>query len=179
MDQAGLVPLLLYLEAMIVHVSIPQQASASCLPSALSPQVHSRNVTPHGYGGILASYKGEYSTFLISVSPDSLFYRTPSFQGVIPGGNSFSVPQSSLTTVPEQGLGFDWKPSVRAGTTVILTGGDDRGLGTAGSSVFIVNPGSNDCLSDASPSSTPGSPAGGSYPTSTSGAGIGGSSGGG
>lgn len=48
---------------------------------------------------------------------------------------------------------------------MILLGGDDRGAGTAGSSPYSVNPGDNSCLSDASPSSTPGSPAGGSYPT--------------
>ncbi|KAI0792354.1 hypothetical protein C8Q75DRAFT_706106, partial [Abortiporus biennis] len=97
----------------------------------------------------------------------------PTFQGAIPGGQSFAVPQGQLTTVAEQGLGFTWTPSVRTGTTVILLGGDNRGPGTAGSAVFIVNQGDNSCLSDSSPSSTPGSPAGGSYPTSTSGAGTG------
>lgn len=96
---------------------------------------------------------------------------TPSFQGVIPGGQSFAVPQGNLTTVAEQGLGFTWTPPVRGGTTVILLGGDNRGPGTAGSSVYVVNAGENDCLSDSSPSSTPGSPAGGAYPTSTSSAG--------
>ncbi|KAH8101119.1 hypothetical protein BXZ70DRAFT_1007516 [Cristinia sonorae] len=91
---------------------------------------------------------------------------TPSFQGAIPGGQSFSVPQGSLTTVAEQGLGFTWRPSVRAGTTLLLLGGDDRGPGTAGSTTYIVGQGDNSCLSDLSPSSTAGSPAGGSYPTS-------------
>lgn len=98
---------------------------------------------------------------------------TPSFQGVIPGGQSFAIPEGSLTTVPNEGLGFDWTPSVRQGTTLLLLGGDDRGPGSAGSVVYIVGNGPNDCLNDSSPSSTPGSPAGGSYPTSTSGAGIG------
>ena len=101
-------------------------------------------------------------------------HSTPTFQGVIPGGQSFSVPEGSLSTVPQQGLGFSWTPSVRAGTTLLLLGGDDRGPGTAGSAVYIVNQGDNSCLSDLSPSSTPGSPAGGSYPTSTSGASSGG-----
>lgn len=99
---------------------------------------------------------------------------TPSFQGVIPGGESFAIPEGSLTTVPEQGLGFTWTPSVREGTTLLLMGGDNRGTGSAGSVVFIVGDGPNNCLSDSSPSSTAGSPAGGSYPTSTSGAGTGG-----
>jgi len=45
--------------------------------------------------------------------------------------------------------------------------------------VFIVNQGDNSCLTGSSPSSTPGSPAGGAYPTSTSGAGTGGGGGGG
>ncbi|THG96633.1 hypothetical protein EW026_g5230 [Hermanssonia centrifuga] len=98
---------------------------------------------------------------------------TPSFQGVIPGGQSFIVPQGSLTTVAEQGLGFNWSPSVRAGTTMVFVASDDRGPGTGGSSTYIVNFGDNGCLNDQSPSSTAGNPAGGSYPTSTSGAGIG------
>ncbi|EKM58123.1 uncharacterized protein PHACADRAFT_139783 [Phanerochaete carnosa HHB-10118-sp] len=103
---------------------------------------------------------------------------TPFFQGIIPGGQSFSVPvpANNLSQVPEQGIGFNWTPSVRAGTTVILLGGDNHGPGTGGSSTYIVNFGDNSCLNDQSPSSTPGSPAGGSYPTSTSGAGIGSSS---
>ncbi|THH32072.1 hypothetical protein EUX98_g2120 [Antrodiella citrinella] len=103
----------------------------------------------------------------------TLVQGTPTFQGAIPGGQSFSVPEGALSTVPDQGLGFNWTASVRAGTTLLLVGGDDRGPGTAGSSVFIVGQGDNSCLSDQSPSSTPGSPAGGSYPTSTSGSGTG------
>ena len=99
---------------------------------------------------------------------------TPFFQGVIPGGESFSVPvpTNNLTKVANEGLGFDWTPSVRTGTTVVLIGGDDRGPGSGGSSTYIINFGDNSCLSDSSPSSTAGSPAGGSYPTSTSGAGT-------
>jgi len=98
---------------------------------------------------------------------------TPQFQGVIPGGQSFAIPEGPLTTVAEEGLGFNWTVSVRTGTTVLLLGGDDRGIGTAGSGFYIVAQGSNSCLNSTSPSSTPGSPAGGSYPTSTNGAGTG------
>ncbi|KAF9453145.1 hypothetical protein P691DRAFT_802020 [Macrolepiota fuliginosa MF-IS2] len=106
---------------------------------------------------------------------------TPNFQGVIPGGQSFAIPRGQITQVESQGTGFTWIPNVRGGTTLMLVGGDDRGNGTAGSVLFVVSSGINNnstCLDQNSPSSTPGSPAGGSYPTSTSGAG-GGSGGGG
>lgn len=112
----------------------------------------------------------------------SLVQGTPYFQGVIPGGQSFSVPESNFTTVPEEGYGFEWTPSVRIGTTVIIVAGDNRGPGTGGSGMYIVAQGSSEsssCLNANSPSSTPGSPAGGTYPTSTSGAGVGGGNGGG
>lgn len=106
--------------------------------------------------------------------------RTPSFQGIIPGGQSFAIPEGNLTTVPEEGLGFDWSPSVRTGTTVLLIGGDNRGMGSGGSGFYIMSQGqSTSCLNSQSPSSTPGSPAGGSYPTSTNGASTNPSTGGG
>jgi len=60
------------------------------------------------------------------------------------------------------------------GTTLILVGGDNRGNGSAGSTTNLVSSGiQNDisCLSNASPSSTAGNPAGGAYPTSASSAG--------
>ncbi|KAF9652605.1 hypothetical protein BDM02DRAFT_3109178 [Thelephora ganbajun] len=97
----------------------------------------------------------------------------PTFQGLIPGGQSFQIPESEITTVVAQGTGLSWTPSVRAGSTVIITAGDNRGRGNGGSAPFIVGYGDNSCLNDNSPSSTPGSPAGGSYPTSTSGSGQG------
>jgi len=93
----------------------------------------------------------------------------PTFQGLIPGGQSFDIPQGQITTVDSQGTGFSWTPSVRAGSTVIVVAGDNRRRGNGGSASFIVGYGDNSCLNDNSPSSTPGSPAGGSYPTSTSG----------
>ncbi|CAA7259384.1 unnamed protein product [Cyclocybe aegerita] len=105
---------------------------------------------------------------------------TPNFLGVIPGGQSFAVPQGQITTVPSQGTGFTWKPSLRGGTTLILVGGDSRGNGTGGSTLNVVSSGiQNDgsCLSNSSPSSTPGSPAGGSYPTGTDGGSSSGSGG--
>ncbi|KAJ2928230.1 hypothetical protein H1R20_g8849, partial [Candolleomyces eurysporus] len=107
--------------------------------------------------------------------------RTPNFLGVIPGGQSFAIPQGSLSNVPNQGTGFTWRPNLRAGTTMILVGGDNRGNGTAGSSLNVVSAGISpdaSCLDSSSPSSTPGSPAGGSYPTgsTTPGSGSGGGS---
>lgn len=71
-----------------------------------------------------------------------------------------------------QGSGFTWKPSLRSGTTLILVAGDDRGMGTGGSILNVVSAGisqDGSCLSNTSPSSTPGSPAGGSYPTGSGG----------
>ncbi|KAF9467943.1 hypothetical protein BDZ94DRAFT_1210476 [Collybia nuda] len=109
---------------------------------------------------------------------------TPKFFGVIPGGQSFAVPQSDITDQSNdgKGIGFTWKPSIKGGTTLLLIAGDDRGNGTGGSFFQTVSNGpENDdsCLSNTSPSSTPGSPAGGTYPTSSTGAGVGGGGGGG
>ncbi|KAF8888637.1 hypothetical protein BD779DRAFT_1672291 [Infundibulicybe gibba] len=92
---------------------------------------------------------------------------TPKFLGVIPGGQSFSIPQSAITNITGQGTGFSWTPS---------------GSGNAGSALLTVGSGTavnNGCLNDNSPSSTPGNPAGGSYPTSSTGSSTGGSGGGG
>ena len=94
----------------------------------------------------------------------------PRFYGVIPGGESFNITAGELSTVQEQGLGFNWTPNIRGGTTLIVGAGDDRGLGAGGSVTYIVSTGNGNttCLDTSSPSSTAGSPAGGSYPTSTS-----------
>ena len=114
--------------------------------------------------GVRGEYVQPNPALLDSPAPRSI----PSFQGIIPGGQSFSISDSDFSTVPEQGYGFSWTPPLRIGTTLILTGGDNRGVGTAGSASWVVSQGSNqDCLTSNSPSSTPGDPAGGSYPTST------------
>ncbi|KAI6043961.1 hypothetical protein EDC04DRAFT_2890376 [Pisolithus marmoratus] len=97
---------------------------------------------------------------------------TVSFQGVIPGGQSFAIPSGTLSEVSSEGTGFNWTASVRAGTTLILVAGDGRGLGTGGSGLYNVAAGlypDSSCLTDSSPSSTAGPPAGGSYPTDVSG----------
>ncbi|KAJ7512685.1 hypothetical protein B0H11DRAFT_2151564 [Mycena galericulata] len=95
---------------------------------------------------------------------------TPKFQGVIPGGQSFEIPEGSITQVADEGTGFNWTAPLRGMTTLLLVGGDDRGNGTAGSTLYTVNSGiDNDssCLNSDSPSSTAGSPAGGTYQTGT------------
>ncbi|KAF9554525.1 hypothetical protein CPC08DRAFT_727066 [Agrocybe pediades] len=105
----------------------------------------------------------------------------PDFLGVIPGGQSFVIPQGKITQVPSQGTGFTYKPSVRAGTYMYIVAGDNRGNGTGGAFGTTVAAGintDNSCLSNNSPSSTPGSPAGGSYATGTNGAGTVGNTGG-
>ncbi|KAI0676502.1 hypothetical protein C8Q78DRAFT_26802 [Trametes maxima] len=121
----------------------------------------------------------EPSGVLTTCDPSRIWWEANSvvgattFQGVIPGGQSFQIPQGTITNITGQGTGFTWTPSVRIGTVMLLVGGDDRGLGSAGSGQYTLQQGnSNSCLNDSSPSSTPGSPAGGSYPTSTDGSGI-------
>lgn len=92
------------------------------------------------------------------------------------------MPEGDITEVQSKGTGFSWVPNIRGGTTLLLVGGDDRGSGSAGSSLYTVGGGTsndNSCLNEDSPSSTPGTPAGGAYATSTSGAGTGGDGSGG
>ncbi|EAU89678.1 hypothetical protein CC1G_10705 [Coprinopsis cinerea okayama7 len=94
------------------------------------------------------------------------------FYGVIPGGQSFEIPQGEVTDEIGFGTGFDWRANVRVGTTLMIVGGDSRRTGNGGSGTFLVaNPPEPDdsCLDANSPSSTPGTPAGGTYPTGTGG----------
>ncbi|KAH9962842.1 hypothetical protein BC827DRAFT_1266655 [Russula dissimulans] len=94
---------------------------------------------------------------------------TVKFLGAIPGGTSFAIPSSSLSTNNNTGTGFSWTVNILGGTNILLIGSDDRGTGTGGSAAFTVSYSTNSsCLDSNSPSSTAGSPAGGSYPTSTS-----------
>ncbi|KAF4583354.1 hypothetical protein EYR38_002104 [Pleurotus pulmonarius] len=76
------------------------------------------------------------------------------------GGESFVIPEGPITSVPSQGTGFSWTPSVRTGTSLVIVGGDNRGVGSGGSLLNIVSAGTvpnDDCLSSNSPSSTPNS----------------------
>ena len=93
-----------------------------------------------------------------------------SFYGVIPGGESFMITQGAISTVASEGVGFNWTANIRGGTTLVIGAGDGRGLNSGGSDTYIVSSGLNpdsSCLNSEAPSSTPGSPAGGSYPTGT------------
>lgn len=104
---------------------------------------------------------------------------TPTFFGIIPGGDSFVIPEVGINTTTGTGTGFSWTPSIREGTTLNIVGNDGRGNGTGGSSRLTVSQNlqnDNSCLNSNSPSSTAGSPAGGSYPTDPSGDSTGGSS---
>ncbi|KAH6918205.1 hypothetical protein BKA70DRAFT_1087819, partial [Coprinopsis sp. MPI-PUGE-AT-0042] len=99
--------------------------------------------------------------------PDTV-QGNPVYHGVIPGGNAFEIPQGPITDVPQFGRGFDWRCNLRTGTQVLLVAGDDRGIAVGGSlDTVVANPSNGDssCLNDDSPSSTPGTPAGGVYPT--------------
>jgi hypothetical protein len=91
-------------------------------------------------------------------------------QGVIPGGQSFSVPVGTLTNAPgNAGVGFNWTPALLAGTTVLVVVGDQRGLGTGGSAQFVVSDGPNSsCITSTSPTSTAGPSAGGIVTVTTS-----------
>ncbi|KAK7048761.1 hypothetical protein R3P38DRAFT_3345796 [Favolaschia claudopus] len=114
--------------------------------------------------------------------PSAGVQGTPRFHGVIPGGDSFEIPQGSITQVPEQGTGFSWTPPLRGMSTFLLVAGDNRGNGTGGSTLYIVGSGANNdnsCLKSDSPTSTVGNPAGGSYQTGTNGGNSGGGGGGG
>ena len=88
-------------------------------------------------------------------------HRNVSFLGVIPGGQSFGIPNGPLSTNSATGTGFNWIPDIRGGTNILLVANDNSGMGAGGSSPFTVGYSSNgSCLSSDSPSSTPGNAAG-------------------
>lgn len=146
-------------------VSVPTQQTSSC------------SAAQYEYGGIQLSLQGKYSSLHRTLSALSLcgLSRTVDVFAVIPGGQSTEINQGTLTTVADEGVGFNWSVPVRLGTTVTLVVGDSRGIGSAGSVQQNVQQGesavNNTCLNASSPSSTPGSPAGGAYPTGSNGAG--------
>ena len=95
--------------------------------------------------------------------------RTPSFQGIIPGGQSFVIPQGTVRSLGAQDgeVAFNWTVALSPAISLILVGSDGHGLGTGGSVPYIIGQGSTSCLNGSSPSSTPGPAAGGIAPTST------------
>jgi len=124
-----------------------------------------------------------YSLFAFSTTPDNqLSQCTPTriwwdfantqgsvqFYGVIPGGQCFPLNEGTFSNVSGAGYGFNCTVPVQAGTTVLVVGGDSRGIGSGGWEQIVINPSdSYSCLDSSSPSSTPGSPAGVSYSTSS------------
>jgi hypothetical protein len=153
--------------------------SPSNFPFCFTSRGRSHNVNRFGGRGIKIPLTGAFSirpqsalesASAMAISDTSLHitaYSTVNFHGVIPGGDSFNIPQSSLSTNTDNTTGFSWTVDIASGTDIIVVGGDDRGIGSGGNSPFTVAPSSNiSCLSSTSPSSTPGSPAG-STPTST------------
>jgi hypothetical protein len=136
-------------------------------------------VNRFGCGGIKNLLTGTFS--ISPPQPPSLTflhtpYRTVDLHGIIPGGNSFDIPQGSLSTNNITGTGFSWTVDINGGTDILLIAGDERGIGSAGVAPFTVAFSANSsCMSGTSPSSTAGSPVGGSYPTSTGASSSGGS----
>ena len=149
------------------------------------PRAVSHNAKRYCGGGIQIKSTGAFSIrpestleLASATSVSNTFhhaYRTVTFYGVIPGGDTFNIPQGSLSTVdpnisgPTQpGTGFSWTVDITGGTNILLVGSDDRGIGSGGTAPFTVAYSTNTtCLNRTSPSSTVGNPAGGSYPTST------------
>jgi hypothetical protein len=145
------------------------------------PRVDSLSVVLLGSGGKHLLLMGEYihqfiTVFLVwpaltvfPVTANAPPHRTVNFYGAIPGGISFAIPQGTLSTTNDTGTGFEWTVDITGGTNVLLVGGDARGLGSGGSAPFTISySGNTSCINSTSPSSTAGSPAGGTYPTSTS-----------
>ncbi|TFY79395.1 hypothetical protein EWM64_g4616 [Hericium alpestre] len=112
---------------------------------------------------------------LTQCSTTRLWWQQPlvngsvNFVGVIPGGDSFPIPQAPLSK-DSQGTGFNWTVNVRGGTNMFIVAGDDRGLGAGGSAPFTIAYASNDdnsCIQNDAPSSTPGAAAGATPTSST------------
>lgn len=82
---------------------------------------------------------------------------------LIPGGQSSRINVVNSGSAPGGTTGFSWTPDIRAGTNIIISAGDSRGVGTGGSVNTAVgnNPSQNSsCIDSSSPSSTAGTPAG-------------------
>ena len=158
---------------VIQAVMMPQHPYPHLGFSVSIQQAVSRRAILLAFTGMARSPMGTCSQLSVCLCLTNTF-RTVRFFGVIPGGESFEIPISNITT-DSLGTGFTWAPNIRGGTSMIVVAGDDRGIGKGGSASYIVNY-SNDqsCISNDSPSSTPGTPAGGSYPTNTDGSLVGG-----
>ena len=159
-------------------VIVPPRAAGSLGDLTSIPRTVSYNVNRFGGGGIKILSSGAFS-----IRPQSAYantisdgfihlvaYSTAKFYGVIPGGDSFIIPQGPLSETNVTGTGFSWTVNIFSETYFIIVGGDDRGIAAGGASGYIIGYSADgSCLSSTSPSSTAGSPAGGSYPTGTNG----------
>lgn len=72
------------------------------------------------------------------------FPRTPNFVGIIPGGQSFTIPEPLITTQSPEGTGFSWTASITGETRFMIVAGDNRGMGSGGYAAFKVNPSSDE-----------------------------------
>ena len=97
---------------------------------------------------------------------NSYRHSTTSFLAVIPGpqdGKFTRIPFGKVDTRWVVGTGFTWTPAVRAGTNLIIVGGDNRGMGAGGFISNVVNPGNpasavfGDCPRSAPQNTTPSS----------------------
>jgi hypothetical protein len=159
-------------------VTVPLSPPKSLGFSTSSLQVGSLNVNQYGCGGMRLSSMGasRRQSFLIWCGLTVFIHpsrhvppcRTVNFYGAIPGGTSFAIPQGSLSSNNVTGTGFNWTADIAGGTDVLLVGNDNGGIASGGYVKYtIANSVNNSCLNNNSPSSTAGSPAGGSYPTGT------------
>lgn len=137
-----------------VPTSVAASSNSSCLPNSVSTSF-SFQIIPNN-----AINQCEQTT----LAWDSGAQGTVTIFLVIPGGQSSSIPTSGAKGgLQGNTTGFLWTPDIRAGTNVLLVVGDSRGPGTGGSVNTAVgnSPDSNStCITNDSPSSTAGTPAG-------------------
>jgi len=123
------------------------------------------------------NYLTQCQTTNLSSDPEKLPISDITFYGIIPGGEIFKLGPVAQS--------YGWDVNVRAGTSVMVIGGDSRGVASGGyEGPFVVNGTDSSCIDASGPSSTASPPAGGitsgANPSSTSrtssGSGSGGSS---
>jgi len=144
-----------------VPVSVLGTGSGDCLPKTQVAPDFPFSTDPIGV--VTTCQAGFFTWDASSVNGDVTLW------GVIPGGQGFII---NGTSTNDQGkAAISWAPTVSTGTGLLVVAGDNRGFGSGGSFQGFLQPGNGttSCLDSSSPMSTPGSPAGGSYPTDSSG----------
>ena len=89
-------------------------------------------------------FEGELraTTYHISFSLiRSHFHSVPFFFSVIPGSTFGPILLGKIEDQAGLGTGFTWRPPVRAGTNLIIVGGDSRGADAGGFVSAVVIPG--------------------------------------